>query len=114
MEINFILDDNNNPQHCPDALEWSLWMHSHDRTVEVTRLSDKNLFVSTVFLGINHSFHLEGTPILFETMIFPLKEGGEIWSEDLYCCRYATYQEAKDGHAETLKAIHDGTLPKSE
>ena len=49
--------------------------------------------VSTVWLGINHSFRDTGLAI-FETMIFPECE---------YCKRYATLEEAKAGHLKALE-----------
>jgi hypothetical protein len=50
--------------------------------------------VSTVFLGIDHSFG-RGDPVLFETMIF----GGPL---DGYQWRYCTYAEAEHGHADAV------------
>lgn len=51
--------------------------------------------VSTVFLGIDHSFGRGDGPILFETMIF----GGP---HDRFQERYATWDEAIAGHAKAL------------
>ena len=48
--------------------------------------------VSTVFLGLDHSFDGQ-TPILFETMIF-----SDLIVNDEYQVRYATYDEAILGH----------------
>jgi len=61
--------------------------------------------VSTVALQINHGF--DGVDAWYETMIFHASDG-EI-SDYLYCRRYATKAEAKQGHQETLKALtHEG------
>ena len=54
--------------------------------------------VSTVWLGLDHNFY-GGTPLIFETMVFP-KEGDFC---DEYCERYATLAEAKNGHEEVVK-----------
>lgn len=54
-----------------------------------------DLWVSTVWLGIDHGFGRGHRPIIFETMIF----GG---SMDTECWRYATEAEAIAGHAEAL------------
>jgi hypothetical protein len=51
--------------------------------------------VSTVFLGLDHSFG-HGPPLLFETMIF----GGE---RDQYQERYSTLQDAMDGHDRAVE-----------
>jgi hypothetical protein len=63
------------------------------RTVARTRLTVG--LVSTVFLGIDHSFTRGGPPILFETMVF-----GHAGIEDTY--RYATWDEALEGHQITV------------
>ena len=54
--------------------------------------------VSTVFLGLDHNFSKGGPPILFETMIFGPK-GEEM------CKRYATWEEAEEGHAGLVMAL---------
>lgn len=61
--------------------------------------------VSTVFLSINHNFG-EGSPILFETMIF----GGD---SHKYQERYATWDEAVAGHDEAV-AFLQSLLPEAE
>lgn len=55
--------------------------------------------VSTVFLGLDHSMHLSGPPILFETLII----GGPLDGEQR---RYATWDEAERGHAEAVARVH--------
>lgn len=54
--------------------------------------------ISTVFLGIDHSFGVGGRPILFETMAF----GGVM---DGKCERYATEEEARAGHADMVAEV---------
>lgn len=62
-----------------------------------------DILISTVFLGIDHSFSFEKTePILFETMIF----GGE---EDGYQDRYSTWEEAEIGHQKAVKIAETKT-----
>jgi hypothetical protein len=53
--------------------------------------------VSTIFLGINHSFRYT-TPILFETMIF----GGE---HDRAQWRYTTIEKARRGHRKAVELV---------
>lgn len=55
--------------------------------------------MSTVWLGINHNFADEGPPIIFETMVFGLENADE------YMQRYATEEEARAGHAETVTVV---------
>jgi len=87
-------------------LEWGKWFETDDRIIEQTDIDDVR--VSTVFLGIDHSFSIGGPPILFETMIF----GGE---HDQYQDRCATYTEAKKMHTKALWLVrgaeveNDGT-----
>lgn len=60
------------------------------------------LWVSTVWLGLDHGFGRAGPPIIFETMAFPRVEGrkreGSEWAELLGPWRYATEEEALRGH----------------
>ena len=72
----------------PDLLRWAEWFETADRHVDVTEIGDAK--VSTVFLGLNHSFGDE-PPTLFETMIF----GG---SHDGHQARCATWDEAVQMH----------------
>lgn len=55
--------------------------------------------ISTVFLGLDHSFG-EGPPMWFETMIF----GGPLNHE---MQRYSTYDEAEAGHIVMVKRVKD-------
>lgn len=61
------------------------------------------LWVSTVWLGLDHSFAPTDAPLIFETMVFEDGGGGM----DLDCNRYATESEAITGHQLMVKAIMD-------
>ena len=55
-----------------NVIEWEQWFKTADRKVGMDKIGDKS--ISTVFLGLDHSFYLEldnQKPILFETMVFP-------------------------------------------
>lgn len=86
-----------------DLLTWAKWFESEERHVAKTEVKGK--LVSTVFLGIDHGFDFspEAKPLLFETMIFPLGS----WS-DLYCDRYATWEEAEEGHKKAVALVEKG------
>lgn len=63
------------PVLCEDILEWARWFeNAASRIVRQDRLFKGEVLVSTVFLGVDHSFNLvlgeDGPPILFETMTF--------------------------------------------
>ena len=58
--------------------------------------------VSTVLLGRNHNWG-DGPPLIFETMVFPLGDWG-----DLHCERYTTEAQAVTGHAAILARAKAG------
>jgi len=79
-----------------DVLVWGKMFNSReDRIVKKTKIGDVE--VSTVFLGIDHSFGV-GKPLLFETMIF----GG---GNDGYQERYETWRQAEAGHRKAIKVV---------
>lgn len=65
---------------------------------DVFVLGDQPVYVSTVWMGLNHNWMPGRPPKIFETMIF----GGEL---DLEQWRYTTEEEALAGHAETCRLI---------
>ncbi len=69
--------------------EYAQWMDDEIRRVALDERD--GVRVSTVFLGMDHSFGHGGPPILFETMVF----GGE---HDEYQERCSTYEEAEAMH----------------
>jgi hypothetical protein len=75
--------------------DWTEQMNSPERRVAFDELEGVG-FVSTVFLGLDHSF-FEGPPLLFETMA----RIGPRWAEEVMR-RYSTYDEALAGHNELL------------
>ena len=81
--------------------EWARMFDGRDRVVGRTEVGKAR--VSTVFLGIDHSFGM-GPPLWFETMVF----GGE---HDEATFRYTTWAEAEAGHARVVAALESGTEP---
>lgn len=55
------------------------------------------IWVSTVFLGINHQYG-DGLPILFETMIFRGGKGNE-------CDRCESWEQAETQHEEAVAKV---------
>lgn len=90
------------PKPCHNILEWSAWMHKADRTVKKTIVGDDK--ISTVFIGINSV--LTGEPLIFETMIFGGDRDGEMW-------RYATWEEAEEGHDKLVTEVLHNISPPS-
>jgi hypothetical protein len=60
--------------------------------------------VSTVWLGLDHSYVGGGTPIIFETMCF-VWVGGERVTDDERMERYATEAEARAGHERIVAQV---------
>lgn len=97
--------DTNSPVHCydregnPTTLGvWAMLQGYHPEYKIVEQTQDGDVLVSTVWLGLDHSFPLPGhprIPIIFETMIF----GG---SEDGFQERYATEEQARKGHRNAV------------
>jgi len=73
---------------CDDLMEWAKVFKGTNRHVASDMVGDVR--VSTVFLGLDHSFG-EGDPLLFETMIF----GG---LHDQYQDRCSTWEQAEKMH----------------
>lgn len=67
MNKHYILDVDNKPVEV-DLIQWVNWIGNSENKI-VKQEGVKDLWVSTVFLGLDHSFG-GGPPILFETMIF--------------------------------------------
>lgn len=75
---------------------WAEWQSRHpDKRILQRDELPKGVVVSTIFLGLDQNWG-RPPPLLWETVIL----GGP---HDQYQERYATAEEARDGHAEALK-----------
>lgn len=83
----YIFNAQREPEPCHDLMTWAKAMDA-DRTV--ARTTANGVTVSTIFLGLDHSFG-GPVPILYETMIF----GGP---HDGYQERHTTREKAHAGH----------------
>jgi hypothetical protein len=119
------------PVECRDLLVWAEWFEHFDRRVALTEIT-KDVHVSTVFLGLDHSYERFlaraeweplPPPILFETMVFwrnakypgtyTLEMGDatreieemEFHGEDQ--ARAATYAEALQQHHEMVERARE-------
>lgn len=61
--------------------DWASRFELEDRIVCQSHLPN-GIFVSTVFLGLDHSFG-DGPPLIFESMAFAAEEEEFLWPEDL-------------------------------
>jgi hypothetical protein len=53
-----------------EVVQWATYFENTDRKVRTT-ITPYRERLSTIFLGIDHSFDPTGPPIIFETMLFP-------------------------------------------
>ena len=77
-----------------------LWADNELRKVAFDDIGEVS--VSTVFLIIDHSFN--GTPLLFETLVFDGPHDG--WMD-----RYTSWQHAETGHARVVERLRAGLTP---
>jgi hypothetical protein len=97
MTMTYVLDAAGNVVPEPDGLKWGQWFASANRAVGMDIIGDAR--VSTVFLGVDHSFGGDGSPpVLWETMIF----GGE---HDGYQERYTSAADAINGHRRAMELV---------
>src|SRR5437667_292748 len=98
MSNKYILDENGAPKLESDLMNWAKWYEKSNRCVAREKIGDSE--VSTVFLGLDHSFSiLENTaPVLWETIVF----GGQLDQEQDRC----------SGDRESAKAMHERMVKK--
>lgn len=69
--VLYILDASGRPTPEPDCITWAQWYADANEQRRVARTPVGDVEVSTVFLGVDHSYDDDGPPILWETMVFP-------------------------------------------
>lgn len=74
-----------------------LWSNPALRRVGDTKVGE-DVWISTVFLVVDHNYVFGGRPLLFETMVF----GGELDGSQE---QYSTYAEALAGHERWVKRV---------
>ena len=96
MSRHYVLDEN---RVCvpADLMTWARWFESNDHLRIVAQTKAGEADVSTVFIGLDHAFR-DGPREVFETMVF----GGP---HDGHQVRYATWDQAEVGHAETVRMV---------
>lgn len=78
--------------------EWEeYYCDMEKRRIAFTRVSPR-IMVSTVFLGLDHSFKEDTTPVLFESLVI----GGK-HSDDML--RYTSFDDAIKGHNELVAMV---------
>jgi len=105
MRMHFILDENNQPIEV-EMEEWAMWLEAHrDECIVKQETLFGHVFVSTVFLGLNHNFMTE-PPHIFETMVFPNHRRPTDAMCEEWARRSSTWDEALEVHAEAVQWAH--------
>jgi hypothetical protein len=97
----YILNENHEPVLEEDFSAWSRWMFEDNDRRQVRLTEQGDVWVSTVFLGLDHNFG-HGRPMLYETMAFIAHEGVGQW-------RYSTWAEAEVGHDAAVMEVFKPT-----
>jgi len=93
----YLLDENKKPYKVT-ITEWIQGLTDKMRSVKQETIN--GVFVSTVFLGLDHNFSNSPVPIVFETMLFGKVEHGE------YQVRCSTYEEALKQHEKAVNYVN--------
>lgn len=100
-------------------MEWARWYETFDRRVAEDFIEEPSggteIFVSTIFLGLDFTFGFDGPPQLFETMAFGAPEQAEFFGRKKimrpplhqYSRRYATWDEAVAGHEQVCAEVRE-------
>lgn len=102
MSGQYILDERGEPVPEADLRKWGAWMETASRHVGDTRIGVTR--VSTVFLGLDHSFGDEPGPVLWETIVFGGPPG-----LDREQRRYRSAADARAGHEELVALVRRAT-----
>ena len=94
----YILDEKNNPVKSTVLISCA-WLEKNPDKHFVKQENIKKAFVSTVFLGLDHSWLDHSEPLLWETMIFGNTK------HDQYQKRYSSYEDALKGHETAVKLL---------
>ena len=92
------------PVPCEDLMEWAEWFENADKERVVVQEYIGDYQVSTVFLGLDHSWRDDEPPLLFETMVF-WKDGGVV--DDAPVDRAPTWELALEMHAKAVLWVRE-------
>lgn len=68
----------------------------------VTTAGGLKVWISTVWLGLDHGFGYSNHPVIFETMVFPVGDSGGLDFQDLNMDRYSHLESAFRGHTQMV------------
>ena len=85
--------------------EWAALYEDHSyRIIAQNRIED--ILVSTIWLGLDHSWGWGGPPLIFETMILGLGAGEDL-DIDEYQWRWSTEVQALAGHDQAVAKVRE-------
>lgn len=88
-----------------DLMTWAAWFDQFEnrRVAEDEGEDGQGPWrLSSVFLGLDHSFSDNGPPIVFETMLFRTNKDAD---DDLDCWRFATWDETSSFHRRKVAEL---------
>lgn len=91
MSDRYVLNHDHTVTKMDDLIEWAYRFENDDRRLVQEVVNGYT--VSTVFLGIDHNFGDGDSPLLFETMVFPVGS-----FDEQFCERCSTYEQAMVMH----------------
>lgn len=103
-----ILDESGNVVEC-DLITWAMWLEKgRAQRILIQEDLPGGYWISTIFLGLNHSWDPKAEPLWFETMIFSPSDGKPMnfirpgyipeHGPEVFTDRYTTLKEALEGH----------------
>lgn len=104
MSEFYKLDENKRAVPC-SAEEWAEQRQRmrDNSSKNVSKDFVNGIEISTIWLGIDHGGN-DNRPLVFETMVFKPKSGGQ----ECYCDRYSTWEEAQLGHQRAFQWVKEG------
>lgn len=107
FQWHYILNDKGEPVPEPDLIKWAQWFEATERHVGDERVG--KFRISTVFLGLDHSYSEQGPPLLWETMVFA---DGDPNDHDMTRCS-GSREQAEAMHQKMVELIK-ATMDKGE
>lgn len=106
----WILTDDGVPVKVEGLLEWARWFEQNHEKRIVLQEEVGNYWVSTIFLGLDHSFG-RGPPVLWETGLWKMKDGEP--DKMVESCRATSRAEAIANHETCLALVKEIEARKS-